>query len=181
MKRGWFAGFLAAAALAIASPAMCQINLSNINLGGLPGIAAPAGGLPIGGPLPSLGVNMFQPSMWTAPQRYRDLKVAGRVARPGNQVPPGSRIVRLNVEGDEVPMAIDTETSTADLHFAADEQYARELYRSILTKRIRVIADDFTISRIQRAVATDAPIVIEGYVFDRFSPYLVVRKAEAPR
>lgn len=178
MKRGWFAGFLAAAALAIASPAMCQtINLSNLNIGGLPGIA---GAIPMGGPLPSLGVNLFQPSMWTAPQRYRDLKVAGRVVRPGNQVPPGSRIVRLNVEGKEVPMAIDTETSTADITFAADEQYARELYRSILTKRIRVIADDFTIARIQSAVAADAPIVIEGYVFDRFSPYMVVRKAEAP-
>lgn len=78
-------------------------------------------------------------------------------------------------------MAIDTETSTADIHFAADEEYARELYSSILSKSIRVIADDFTTDRIRRAVDNNAPIVIEGYAFDRMSPYLVVRSAEPPR
>lgn len=177
MKRGRFAGLLAAAALSAASPAWCQ----TINLSGIAGIPVASGGLPIGGPLPTLAVNAFQPTAWTAPQRFRDLKVAGRVARPGTQVPPGSRIVRLSVEGQEVPMAIDTETSTADIHFAADEEYARELYSSILSKSIRVIADDFTTDRIRRAVDNNAPIVIEGYAFDRMSPYLVVRSAEPPR
>ncbi len=179
MKRGWLAGLLAAAALSFAAPARCQVNVAGLSLGSLPGLS---GGIPItGGAMPTLGVNMFQPSMWTAPQRYRDLKVAGRPASAGSQVPPGSRMVRLNLEGEDLPMAIDTETSTADIHFAADEQYARELYRAVLSKRVRVIADDFTTARIRRAVDNKAPITIEGYVFDRMSPYLVVRSVEAAR
>jgi hypothetical protein len=142
--------------------------------GGFAGGGVRAGGLgTISGPV-SVGVP-FIPSSAMAPQRFRDLNVTGRVGvKPGSQ-PIHSKTIRLTLDGHEIPMQLDTELQSAELQFNPDDSYARDLYQSILTKRVEVVGRENLRDQIAGAAEQSKPLQIEGYVFDRTSPYLVVK------
>jgi len=189
MRSRWLGAVIgAAAAFGLASPAWCQfLSLGGGNTGvagvGLP-INAPIQTSALTGPissLPSLNVNAFMPDGSMAPQRYRDLKVAGKVAAPGAKVPADARIVRLKVNGRIIPMALDNEVASSVLEFGPNQRYAKDLYDAILTKRITVVGDQFETTRIIDAASSQKPLVIEGYVFDRMSPYMVVKSVGEPQ
>ena len=113
-----------------------------------------------------------------SPQRFRDLNVVGRVGvKPGSQ-PLHSTTIRLTLDGHEIPMQLDTELQSADLQFNPDDSYARDLYRSILTKRVEVVGRQNLRDQIAEAAEQSKPLQIEGYVFDRTSPYLVVKSVK---
>src|SRR5215472_1816111 len=145
-----------------------------ISGGGFAGGGVRAGGLGgITGPV-SPGVP-FRPGFEMMPQRFRDLNVTGRVGvKPGSQ-PLHSTTIRLTLDGHEIPMQLDTELQSAELQFNPDDSYARDLYRSILTKRVEVVGQENLRDQIAEAAEQSKPLQIEGYVFDRTSPYLVVK------
>lgn len=192
MRVRWLGAVIgAAAAFGFVSPAWCQIVPPGIGGGGSTSVGALT--LPISAPiqtsaltgpipnLPNLNVNAFFPDGSTAPQRYRDLKVAGKVAAPGAKVPKDARVVRLSVNGRIIPMALDNEVASSVLEFGPNQRYAKDLYDSILTKRITVVGDQFETSRIIDAASSQKPLVIEGYVFDRMAPYMVVKSVGEPQ
>lgn len=75
-------------------------------------------------------------------------------------------------------MRLDTETQGADLEFNPDDAYARDLYRSITTKRVEVVGQQDLRNEIAQAAEQSKPLQIEGYVFDRTSPYFVVKSVK---
>jgi hypothetical protein len=143
--------------------------------GGFAGGGVHAGGL--GGLPGSIGFP-YRPGFEMMPQRFRDLNVTGRVGvKPGSQ-PLHSTMIRLSLDGHEIPMQLDTERQSADLQFNPDESYARDLYRSILTKRVEVVGQENLRGQIAEAAEQSKPLQIEGYVFDKTSPYLVVKSVK---
>ncbi|HEY6394184.1 MAG TPA: hypothetical protein VIX12_02130 [Candidatus Binataceae bacterium] len=124
---------------------------------------------------PGLSPSVFAPNPYSSPQRYRDLKIAGRAPVDESKLPQGARVIQLRVDGEMVPMALDTEEGSSDPEFDPYVGYGRELYRAALSKRVEVVGDERLRNRITESVKTHTPIEIEGYVFDRLSPYLVVR------
>jgi hypothetical protein len=174
-------------------------TVMSIRILSLAGVMALGAGLAIApaahaqtiGELPIPGVLLFQPSFppgsfttlsnsyfpntSLSAQRFRNLKVAGRIPVDEAKLPKDAKVVRLRVNGNTIAMRLDTEVASADLKFGPGQEYAKELYRSVLTKRIEVIGDAALRDQIVQAAAQSKIVEIEGYVFDRTSPYLVVR------
>jgi hypothetical protein len=172
MKHTRFAAIAVSVSMAIASSAHAFGPVGGgfgPSAGGPPQITSGTGGF---------GMQNILISPRLSEQRYRDLKVVGRVPVDPNKLPAGARIVRLRVNEQEIAMRLDTETSGGELEFLPDEEMARDLYRSILTKRIEVVGDAGLRDRIVAAAGTTQAIEVEGYVFDRMSPYLVVKRVE---
>jgi len=142
-----------------------------VRAGGLTGISGVGGG--IGFPLiPG------ETSSPMSPQRFRDLNVTGMVGvKPGSQ-PLHSTTIRLTLDGHEIPMRLDTELQSSELQFNPDDSYARDLYRSILTKWVEVVGQENLRDQIAEAAQQSKPLQIEGYVFDLTSPYLVVKSVK---
>lgn len=151
------------------------LGAGGVSGGGFAGGGVHAGALGITGP--AIGFP-YRPGFEMMPQRFRDLNVTGRVGvKPGSQ-PLHSTMIRLSLDGHEIPMQLDTERQSADLQFNPDESYARDLYRSILTKRVEVVGQENLRDQIAEAAEQSKPLQIEGYVFDRSSPYLVVKSVK---
>jgi hypothetical protein len=142
-------------------------GMGGIGGGGMPGIG--------GGGLPAANVASGLGPIFRMPQRFRDVNVAGQVGVDQSKLPATATIIRLRLDGRDIPMRLDTELQGADLQFDPHEGYARDLYQSILTKRVEVVGDQDLRDEVARAAETDKPLRIEGYVFDRTSPYLVLK------
>lgn len=146
--------------------------------GGFAGGGVHAGGLGITGPVIGFPLIPAETSSPMSPQRFRDLNVVGRVGvKPGSK-PLHSTTIRLTLDGHEIPMQLDTELQSPELQFNPDDSYARDLYRSILTKRVEVVGRQNLRDQIAEAAEQSKPLQIEGYVFDRTSPYLVVKSVK---
>jgi hypothetical protein len=148
--------------------------------GGVSGGGFAGGGIRGGGGGVSVGVPFIpaETSSAMSPQRFRDLNVTGRVGvKPGSQ-PLHATTIRLTLDGHEIPMQLDTEVQSAQLEFNPDDSYARDLYHSILTKRVEVVGRQNLRDQIAAAAEESRPLQIEGYVFDRSSPYLVVKSVK---
>lgn len=176
------AGLAAAVIIAFAATASAfpggGVGVGGVGIGGVgSGVAAGrVSGGGITGPV-SPGVPLM-PYFTMQTQRFRDLNVTGQVGLKEGIVPRNATIVRLSLDGHEFPMLLDTELQTAELQFDPNASYARDLYRSILTKRIEVVGNQNLRDQIAQAVEQSKPLRIEGYVFDRTSPYLVVKSAK---
>jgi hypothetical protein len=139
-----------------------------ISLGGASGMQLNPG--------PSMSMpGMVNPTPTQSSQRFRQLNVTGDVGLKEANLPAGARIVRLRVDGRDIYMRLDTELSSAVLQFDPNAGYAQELYRAILTKRIEVVGKQELRDQIMAAADKAQPLKIEGYVFDRTSPFLVVK------
>ncbi len=177
------AGLALAAILSLAATASAFPG-GGVGVGG-GGIGGAGGGVPAGrvsGGITGAGVNPgvpLTPYFTMQTQRFRDLNVTGRVGVKEGIVARNATIVHLSLDGHEFPMLLDTELQTAELQFDPNAAYARDLYRSILTKRIEVVGNQDLRDQIARAVEESKPLQIEGYVFDRTSPYLVVKSVKA--
>jgi hypothetical protein len=144
--------------------------------GGIGGFSAPSIGSVTGGNISV--VNGLGPT-FRMPERFRELKVVGQIGSNRMVVPPNATMVRLRLDGQEIPMQLDTELHSAELQFNPNADYARDLYRSILTKRIEVVGQPELRDQIAAAAAEKKPVQIEGYVFDRDSPYMVVKSVKS--
>jgi hypothetical protein len=132
-----------------------------------------------GGSFPMPG--FYPADTTTAPQRFRELTVVGKIPADEKKLPDGARLVRLRVNGREVSMALDSEERSADLTFEPHQRYARELYHAILTKRVEVTGDASLRDRIVWSAEHNQPVEIQGYVFNFQSPYMVVKAVGPPR
>jgi hypothetical protein len=152
-----------------------------------PATAFPAGGIGggVGGPLrniPMMGgrTSAANPAsmapVFERPQRIRDhLNVTGLVGISAKKPISSGPIVRLGLDGREIPMRLDTDLDGVELQFDLNENYARDLYQSILTKRIEVVGAQELRDQIVQAAALWKPLAIQGYIFGRTSPILVVK------
>jgi hypothetical protein len=151
-------GIGGAGGIHVGTPSGIQINPgSSLNLG------------------PSLSYNIRR-----TPQRYRDLNLAGHVGVDLSKLPPDAKVVRLYLDGRNIPMRLDTELRSAELQFEPEASYGRDLYRAILTKRVEVVGAPNLRQALQSAADNQEQVEVEGYAFNLSSPYLVlkvVRKA----
>jgi len=128
------------------------------------------------------GVLAINPA--SAPQRYRELKVAGQVPADPTRLVNDARIVQLRVNGHIIPMALDTELVGGELQFLPNEAYGRDLYKAMMTRRIEVVGESNLRQEIVEAASDPGnpkPLQVQGYVFDRLSPFLVLRSVSALR
>lgn len=140
------------------------------------------GGFPVspGGAGISANNMMFQ-NLPGPQQRFRQMDLAGRIPTDPSKAALGTKIVRLSVNGEIVPMAVDTETAGADVQFQPDTDYARQLYQAIFDKPVTVVGDERLRSEIMEAASDTSStriVKIDGYVFDRLSPYMVVKSVQ---
>ncbi len=151
-----------------------------VGAGGFAGSGVSPGSVSLSGSaVPGLSPANGLAPLFAMPQRFRDLNVVGKVGIKPTSLPPNATVVRLRLDGQEIPMRLDTELQTAELQFDPNAGYARDLYRSILTKRIEIVGQQSLRDQIAQAAAESKPLQVEGYVFDRTSPYFVVKSVKA--
>jgi hypothetical protein len=158
-------------AMGTATPTVAQGigGVGGINPGVPSGIQInPGSSLNLG---PSLSYNIPR-----TPQRFRDLKLAGHVGVDPAKLPPDAKVVRLYLDGHNIPMRLDTELHSAEIQFAPEASYGRDLYRAILTKRVEVVGAADLRQALQSAADNHEQAEVEGYAFNLSSPYLVLRE-----
>jgi hypothetical protein len=166
-----FISSLRAAGFAIV---LCVGSAFTVNA--MPGVGIGGSGIMIGGGLPGAGVGIPSISPFLAlSQRFRDLTVVGQVGIDESKLPPNAVIVHLRLDGRDIPMRLDTELHSAELQFDPQADYGRELYHSILTKRVEVVGEQALRDQVSAAAQQSSALQIEGYVFHRSSPYLVLK------
>ncbi len=185
-KTKTIAAFVAIAATVALAPAGAAFAFSGG--GGIGGISG-FGGLPAGGltPMPGINVGVNGGSVGQLPESalssnpdnsaqsyYGELHIAGKVAA-GATLPPGATLVQLRVNGRIIPMALDTRMATEQLGANPSDEYNKSLYNSVLYKQMVVIGNADLRNQITAAADSSTPLVLHGYVFDRTSPYFVVR------
>jgi hypothetical protein len=70
--------------------------------------------------------------------------------------------VQLGLDGRDVPMRLDTQPDGVELPFDSNENYARDLYDSILTKRIEVVGPQEPRDQIEQAADQWKPLESKG-------------------
>jgi hypothetical protein len=190
-RKRTIAAFVALAATVALAPAGAALafggtpgGLGGSVLGGLPidwSVGAPLGDVDVHtassgqAPASMLSANSDNPS---AASYDGELPIAGRVAARST-LPQGATLVQLRVNGRIIPMALDTGVATAELGANPADDDNKALYSSIQHKQMVVIGDAEVRNQITAAADSSKPLVLHGYVFDRTSPYFVVRSASA--
>ena len=140
------------------------------------GIAGPIRITPRIGGAPSAANPASMAPVFDRPQRIRDhLNVTGIVGISEKKPISSGPIVRLGLDGRDIPMRLDTLLDGVELQFDLNQNYARDLYQSILTKRIEVVGSRELRDQIAQAADHWKPLAIQGYIFGRTSPILVVK------
>ncbi|MFZ0680088.1 hypothetical protein [Candidatus Binatus sp.] len=117
------------------------------------------------------------------PNHYHEIKIVGRLAKDESGFSIDRQIVRIRVDGRDIPMSINGDAMSDSLQLDQGDELGQDLYRLILSKRLEVVGDRKL--RAQIANAADAnpskPVVVDGFVYDRMTPYLVlVSVGDAP-
>src|SRR5260221_5806919 len=117
------------------------------------------------------------------PNHYHEIKIVGRIAKVESGFSIDRQIVRMHVDGRDIPMSIDGDATSDSLQFDQGDELGQNLYRLILSKRLEVVGDQKLRTQIANAAASNPskPVVVDGFVYDRMTPYLVlVSVADAP-
>lgn len=117
------------------------------------------------------------------PNHYHEIKIVGRLARDESGFTIDRQIVRMRVDGRDIPMSINGDAISESLQFDQGDELGQDLYRLILSKRLEVVGDQKLRAQIANAAASNPskPVVVDGFVYDRMTPYLVlVSVGEAP-
>jgi hypothetical protein len=149
-------------------------------------IGGGVGGINVGAPSglqvnPGSNLNLGPPPVFNiqrTPGRFRDLNLAGQVGIDLTKLPPDAKIVRLYLDGREIPMRLDTELHSGTLVFEPEPSYGRDLYRAVLSKRVEVVGAPQLRDALRDAAANRAQTQVEGYVFNLSSPYLVLKSVK---
>jgi hypothetical protein len=96
-----------------------------------------------------------------------------------------AQIVRLRVNDLTIPMTINSGLMSEALQFDQGDEQGQMLYRTIMSKRLVVVGDESLREKITKAAAAtpgnSRPLIVDGYVYDRMTPYLVLRSVnDAP-
>ena len=196
-----FAGF-AAAALTFATTATLAIAMGPMGVGaggarsaasmGASGmnrimISSRAFGRDLGGSFNGVGsmTNGQRPLVFPTndPNHYHEIKIIGRLAKDESGLSIDRQIVRMRVDGRDIPMSINGDAMSDSLQFDQGDELGQILYRLILSKRLEVVGDQKLRAQIANAAAANPskPVVVDGFVYDRMTPYLVlVSVGDAP-
>ena len=179
-----FAGF--AAALTFASTATIAVAAGPMGVGAT-GIGAMNGGTMSGLMATSrasrrdfggAGSNNLQPLTFPTndPNHYHEIKIVGRLAKDESGFSIDRQIVRMHVDGREIPMSIDGNAMSDSLQFDQGDELGQTLYHLILSKRLEGVGDQKLRTQLASAAAANPskPVVVDGFVYDRVTPYLVL-------
>jgi hypothetical protein len=110
------------------------------------------------------------------PNHYHEIKIVGRLAKDESGFSIDRQIVRMRVDGREIPMSIDGDAMSDSLQLDQGDELGQELYRLILSKQLEVVGDQKLRTQIANAAAESSskPVVVDGFVYDRVTPYLVL-------
>ena len=132
---------------------------------------------------PSMGNLNFFPFPTNDPNHYHEIKLVGRLGGDESGFTLDQQIVRMRVDGRDIPMSINGDAMSDSLQFDQGDELGQILYRLILSKRLEVVGDQKLRTRIANAATANPskPLVVDGFVYDRMTPYLVlVSVADAP-
>jgi hypothetical protein len=131
-----------------------------------------------GGPLGGAGSDSLQslPFPTNDPYHYHEIKIVGRLAKDESEFTIDRQIVRMHVDGREIPMSIDGNAMSDSLQFDQGDELGQTLYHLILSKRLEVVGDQKLRTQLASAAAANPskPVVVDGFVYDRVTPYLVL-------
>src|ERR1700722_5849242 len=117
------------------------------------------------------------------PNHYHEIKIVGRLAKDESGFTIDRQIVRMRVDGRDIPMSINGDAMSDSLQMDQGDELGQDLYRLILSKRLEVVGDQKLRTQIAAAAAANPskPVVVDGFVYDRMTPYLVlVSVGDAP-
>jgi hypothetical protein len=117
------------------------------------------------------------------PDHYHEIKIIGRLAKDESGFTIDRQIVRMRVDGRDIPMSINGDAMSDSLQLDQGDELGQDLYRLILSKRLEVVGDQKLRTQIAAAAAANPskPVVVDGFVYDRMTPYLVlVSVGDAP-
>ncbi len=117
------------------------------------------------------------------PNHYHEIKIVGRLAKDESGFSIDRQIVLMRVDGRDIPMSINGDAMSDSLQMDQGDELGQDLYRLILSKRLEVVGDQKLRTQIAAAAAANPskPVVVDGFVYDRTTPYLVlVSVGDAP-
>lgn len=144
-------------------------SLGSMNLAGLP-----RGG---GGSTTTMSGSIpFFPFPTNDPRHYHEIKLIGRLAKDQSGLTIDQQIVRMRVDGHSIPMSINGDAISATLQFDQGDELGQVLYRLILSKELEVVGDPKLRTQIAEDAAANPPkqVLVDGFVYDRVTPYLVL-------
>jgi hypothetical protein len=141
------------------------------------------GGRPSKPSVPSMGILQAIPFPTQDPNHYHEIKLIGRFTNDESGLTVDRQIVRMRVDGRSIPMSIDGDQMSNSLQFDQGDEVGQNLYRLILSKQLEVVGNQQLRAQIADAAAANRSkqIVVDGFVYDRTTPYLVlVSVGDAP-
>jgi hypothetical protein len=165
-------------------------NMSSMGAIGFSGFAVSSlsmsrvmGGRPDKPSVPSMGSLSAITFPTQDPNHYHEIKLIGRFTPDESGLTVDRQIVRMRVDGRSIPMSIDGDQMSNSLQFDQGDELGQNLYRLILSKQLEVVGNQKLRAQIADAAAANRSkqIVVDGFVYDRTTPYLVlVSVGEAP-
>lgn len=118
----------------------------------------------------------FFPFPTNDPNHYHEIKLVGRLARDDSGLTIDQQVVRMRVDGRTIPMSIDGDAMSDSLQLDQGDELGQDLYRLILSRQLQVVGDQKLRDQIANAAAANSskPILVDGFVYDRTTPYLVL-------
>ncbi len=119
------------------------------------------------------------------PNHYHEIRIVGRLAKDESGFTIDRQIVRMRVDGRDIPMSINGDATSDSLQFDQGDELGQNLYRLILSKRLGwkwlATTNCALRSRPRRRRTRRSRVVVDGFVYDRMTPYLVlVSVGDAP-
>lgn len=110
------------------------------------------------------------------PDHYHEIKLIGRLAKDESGLTIDQQIVRMRVDGRTIPMSINGDAMSNSLQLDQGDELGQELYRLILSRQLQVVGDQKLRAQIADAAAAkrSKTVVVDGFVYDRMTPYLVL-------
>ncbi len=152
----------------------------SINLAAIPRIGGRRGSISGNG---GMGTLQNFPFPTNDPNHYHEIKLIGRLAPDESGLTVDQQIVRMRVDGREIPMSINGDATSNNLQLDQGDELGQVLYRLILSKQLQVVGSQKLRTEIANAAAANPskPIQVDGFVYDRMTPYLVlVSVGDAP-
>jgi hypothetical protein len=141
------------------------------------------GGRPDKPSVPGMGTLSAIPFPTQDPNHYHEIKLIGQFTNDESGLTVDRQIVRMRVDGRSIPMSIDGDQMSNSLQFDEGDELGQNLYRLILSKQLEVVGNQQLRAQIAEAAAANRSkqIVVDGFVYDRTTPYLVlVSVGDAP-
>lgn len=114
------------------------------------------------------------------PRHYHEIKLIGRLAKDESGLTIDQQIVRIRLDGRTIPMFINGDAMSNGLQLDQGDELGQILYRLILSKQLEVVGDQKLRTQIANAAAATPPkqVLLDGFVYDRVTPYLVLVSVE---